>query len=191
MFVVGESQPFEYLWYKLSALLVLSNDWFQLQKNKWEFFMFLILEVSAMIITGVTAVISMYTSYFFWLYSLQYERFPNLRRFCDGRNCRRSSLSSIIWWMAWLFSYIPSLGGVFSCNGSLPFLWRYNSNISSSVTGRNLANVYLFTSIITPFEVYCLDWIHISRNPWCKLISRIKSLLLFVLLVKSATMSIK
>uniref|UniRef100_A0A0D9YND1 protein S-acyltransferase n=1 Tax=Oryza glumipatula TaxID=40148 RepID=A0A0D9YND1_9ORYZ len=40
---------------------LLAGNWSQLcitcKKNKWEFFMFLILEVSAMIITGVTAVI--------------------------------------------------------------------------------------------------------------------------------------
>lgn len=50
--------------YKFAASFSLSNNWFQLQKNKWEFFMFLILEVSAMIITAATAVISMYTSSF-------------------------------------------------------------------------------------------------------------------------------
>ena len=68
LFLVEELQfcysPFEYLWYKLSVSFVLSNNWFHLQKNKWEFFMFLILEVSAMIITGATAIISMYTSFF-------------------------------------------------------------------------------------------------------------------------------
>lgn len=39
----------------------LSYNGLKLQRNKWEFFMFLILEVSAMIITGVTAIISMFT----------------------------------------------------------------------------------------------------------------------------------
>ncbi|PWZ24146.1 Protein S-acyltransferase 24 [Zea mays] len=39
------------------ALESLSYSGLKLQRNKWDFFMFLILEVSAMIITGVTAII--------------------------------------------------------------------------------------------------------------------------------------
>lgn len=53
-----------FIMYKFVVPFSLSNNWFQLQKNKWEFFMFLILEVSAMIITAATAIISMYTCSF-------------------------------------------------------------------------------------------------------------------------------
>jgi hypothetical protein len=59
------------------------------------------------------------------------------------RKCRRPSFPSIIWWMAWLYSYKPFLGGVFCHNGPPPFPWCYNSNSNSSITGMNLVDIAL------------------------------------------------
>lgn len=149
-----------------------------MQKNKWDFFLFLVLEVSAMLITGAVALTSMWLRLFLFfkvLFLSTIYWFNVWKKIIVA--CRSSywSSSSIFFWsmvkLCWYQSYWCCL--IFYC-GLFSLLWCCSLNLCTSFSGMLIECSLLcfwlcwkFCSLlvilgISSFFLKCMFWLCIS-----------------------------